>query len=49
MPRHPCLFIPGATYHDYCRVIRGEFVFDDRSFRERLDDIDRLDAEISIK
>ena len=29
MPRHPRLFIPGATYHVYCRVARGEFVFDD--------------------
>ena len=28
MPRHPCLFLPGATYHVYCRVARGEFVFD---------------------
>ena len=31
MPRHPRLFIPGATYHVYCRVARGEFVFDDDS------------------
>jgi hypothetical protein len=23
------LFIPGAIYHVYCRVARGEFVFDD--------------------
>jgi len=30
MPRHPRLFVPGATYHVYCRVARGEFVFDDR-------------------
>ena len=29
MPRHSRLFIPGATYHVYCRVARGEFVFDD--------------------
>jgi REP element-mobilizing transposase RayT len=29
MPRHLRLFIPGATYHVYCRVARGEFVFDD--------------------
>jgi REP element-mobilizing transposase RayT len=29
MPRHPRLFFPGATYHVYCRVARGEFVFDD--------------------
>ena len=29
MPRHPHLFIPGATYHVYFRVARGEFVFDD--------------------
>ena len=29
MPRHPRLFIPGGTYHVYCRVARGEFVFDD--------------------
>ena len=29
MPRHPRLFVSGATYHVYCRVARGEFVFDD--------------------
>ena len=29
MPRHPRLFLPGATYHVYCRVARGEFVFND--------------------
>ena len=29
MPRHPRLFLPGATDHAYCRVARGEFVFDD--------------------
>ena len=29
MPRHPRLFIPEAIYHVYCRVTRGEFVFDD--------------------
>ena len=28
MPRHPRLFVPRATYHVYCRVARGEFVFD---------------------
>ena len=26
MPRQPRLFVPGATYHVYCRVARGEFV-----------------------
>ena len=25
MPRHPRLFVPGAIYHVYCRVARGEF------------------------
>ena len=34
MPRHPRLFVPGATYHVYCRVARGEFVFDDPSEAE---------------
>jgi REP element-mobilizing transposase RayT len=29
MPRRPRLFVPGAIYHVYCRVARGEFVFDD--------------------
>ncbi len=29
MPRHPRLFVPGAIYHVYCRVARGEFIFDD--------------------
>jgi hypothetical protein len=27
MPRKPRLFIPCATYHVYCRVARGEFIF----------------------
>jgi len=26
MPRHSRLFVPGAIYHVYCRVARGEFV-----------------------
>jgi REP element-mobilizing transposase RayT len=29
MPRKPRLFVPGATYHVYCRVARGEFAFDE--------------------
>jgi REP element-mobilizing transposase RayT len=29
MPRHRRLFITGAIYHVYCRVARGEVVFDD--------------------
>ena len=29
MPRHTRLFLPNAIYHVYCRVARGEFVFDD--------------------
>ena len=29
MARKPSLFVPGAIYHVYCRVARGEFVFDD--------------------
>jgi len=29
MPRKARLFVPGAIYHVYCRVARGEFVFDD--------------------
>ncbi len=29
MPRRPRLFVPGATYHVYCRVARGELAFDD--------------------
>jgi len=29
MPRHPRLFLPNAIYHVYCRVARGEFVFDE--------------------
>jgi hypothetical protein len=29
MPRKPRLFVSGATYHVYCRVARGAFVFDD--------------------
>jgi REP element-mobilizing transposase RayT len=48
MPRHPRLFIPGATYHVYCRVARGEFVFDDDSeateFVEVLREVRDLDG-----
>ena len=29
MPRKARLFVPGATYPVYCRVARGEFVFED--------------------
>lgn len=29
MPRRARLFVSGAIYHVYCRVARGEFVFDD--------------------
>jgi len=31
MPRKPRLLVSGATYHVYCRVARGEFVFNDRN------------------
>ncbi len=48
MPRHPRLFIPGATYHLFCRVARGEFVFDDDSeaieFIETLREVRDLDG-----
>ena len=40
MPRHPRLFIPGAIYHVYCRVARGEFVFDDD--REAIEFVETL-------
>ena len=45
MPRHPRLFLSGAIYHIYCRVARGEFVFDDDfesiEFTEALRSVDR--------
>ncbi len=48
MPRHPRLFLPGATYHVYCRVARGEFVFDDDfeaiEFIEALRKVNDLDS-----
>lgn len=48
MPRHPRLFIPGPTYHVYCRVARGEFVFNDEyeahEFAEVLRDVRDLDG-----
>ncbi len=48
MPRFPRLFVPGATYHVYCRVARGEFVFDDdfeaMEFVERLREVRDLDG-----
>jgi len=34
MPRKPRLFVPGATYHVYCRVARGEFVFSEAEYSE---------------
>ncbi|HSN53780.1 MAG TPA: transposase [Candidatus Sulfomarinibacteraceae bacterium] len=49
MPRRPRLFVPGAIYHVYCRVARGEFVFDEHDeaveFIEvlrKVRDLDRL-------
>ena len=43
MPRKPRLFVPGATYHVYCRVARGEFVFESpanaEAFIETLRDV----------
>lgn len=43
MPRKARLFVPGATYHVYCRVARGEFVFEDpenaEAFLETLCDV----------
>ena len=48
MPRKPRLFLPGATYHVFCRVARGEFVFDDRceayQFIDILKKVKELDA-----
>ena len=48
MPRHPRLFLPGAIYHVYCRVARGEFVFDDQDealeFIEKLREVRDLDG-----
>lgn len=51
MPRKPRLFVPGATYHVYCRVARGEFVFENpdnsEAFIETLRDVrDRDDLSI---
>ena len=47
MPRHPRLFLPGAIYHVYCRVARGEFAFDDDGesdeFVAKLRDVRDLD------
>ena len=48
MPRHPRLFLPYAIYHVYCRVARGEFIFDDDSeaieFVEKLREVRDLDG-----
>ena len=48
MPRRPRLFLPGAVYHVYCRVARGEFVFDDHDealeFIETLREVRDLDG-----
>jgi REP element-mobilizing transposase RayT len=48
MPRHPRLFLPGGTYHVFCRVARGEFVFDDQDealeFIEKLREVRDLDS-----
>lgn len=39
MPRKMRVFIPGGFYHVYCRVARGEFVFDEPSEVERWIDV----------
>jgi len=48
MPRRPRLFLPYGIYHVYCRVARGEFVFDDHSeaaeFVEHLRSVRDLDG-----
>ncbi len=48
MSRRPRLFIPGAIYHVYCRVARGEFIFDDQpeaaEFIETLREVRDLDG-----
>ncbi len=51
MPRKPRLFVSGATYHVYCRVARGEFVFSEAEYSEAfiealLDVRDRDDLSI---
>ena len=35
MPRKLRIFVPGGIYHVYCRVVRGERVFEERSEVER--------------
>jgi REP element-mobilizing transposase RayT len=48
MPRKTRLFVPGATYHVYCRVARGEDVFSDsreaQGFVQTLRDVKRRDG-----
>ena len=48
MPRRSRLFVPGAIYHVYCRVARGEFVFDEHDeaseFIELLCEVRDLDG-----
>lgn len=46
MPRKPRLFLPQATYHVYCRVARGEFVFDDPSEADSLVEAVRRIADL---
>ena len=48
MPRQPRLFIPEATYHVYCRVARGEFVFDDPSEAAEFVSAVRMGATLRI-
>lgn len=42
MPRKARLFVPGATYHVYCRTARGERVFADRTEAEAFIETTRL-------
>lgn len=48
MPRRPRLFLSGAIYHVYCRVARGELVFDEHdeavAFVEHLRAVRDLDG-----
>ena len=46
MPRKPRLFVPDATYHVYCRVARGEFVFEDPFEAEAFVDVVRLAGDL---
>ena len=46
MPRKTRLFVSGATHHLYCRVARGEFVFNNSGEADEFVEITRAVGDL---